>query len=236
MKSGVLAIAATFTLLAASAAPLSPNASYMANMKASDRNEEAVFEHLQPVLNANALAGRLYYEGMCKTGGERDIWFPEIETTASPIGTGLAAVRGVFVPRISVEDARNGLVRITIGNVPRALLSTRLARVKLTPEDRYNALLAVRTIESAPEARDAMEMTGFNSPITTMSFPITMPAPGLPHLPEEMMDVTLDEALDMVARTFGGVVLYGACDRERRFFLQYSPRERVFGLGTPGAE
>jgi hypothetical protein len=34
---------------------------------------------------------------------------------------------------------------------------------------------------------------------------------GLPHLPGSVNDVTVDQALDMIAKTWGGPVVYGAC-------------------------
>ncbi|MGC2405114.1 MAG: hypothetical protein WA431_01755, partial [Candidatus Cybelea sp.] len=37
------------------------------------------------------------------------------------------------------------------------------------------------------------------------------PVKGAPHLPELMQNVTLDEQLDAVARTFKGIVTYGVC-------------------------
>jgi hypothetical protein len=34
----------------------------------------------------------------------------------------------------------------------------------------------------------------------------------LPHLPASMKDLTMDRALDAVAKTFGGIVIYETCE------------------------
>jgi hypothetical protein len=47
---------------------------------------------------------------------------------------------------------------------------------------------------------------------------------GAPHLPPLMTNVTVDDALDSVAQTFKGIVLYGACtqpDGKELFDINY---------------
>jgi len=41
-------------------------------------------------------------------------------------------------------------------------------------------------------------------------YPIVSADPKLPHLPASMTDVTVDEALDRIAQTFGGLVIIGS--------------------------
>jgi hypothetical protein len=46
---------------------------------------------------------------------------------------------------------------------------------------------------------------------TVLDVIVRGPSNGAPHLPKVMQNVTVDEALDSVARVFNGVVLYGTC-------------------------
>lgn len=53
---------------------------------------------------------------------------------------------------------------------------------------------------------------------------VSGPAEGAPHLPPLMQSVTVDDALNSVARTFEGIVLYGTCsqpDGKELFKIDY---------------
>lgn len=180
----------------------------------SRANEDALIKPLQTALNTGGYVGRLYFQAACNPRiSEYDIRFPDF-AARTPKGRGVRAVRSVFsssAPVTVIED--EGIARITLGTVPRAILNTRIRRLTLTPIDQYNAIMAIAAIQSAPEFRAAMDELGVRTPVTTLSYPMQMPAPGLPHLPEILTDITVDRALDEVARTFGGVVLFGACGR-----------------------
>lgn len=198
-------------------------------------NQDAVLRPLQTALAGGGFVGRLYYQGVCddkiKGFGPR---FPKI-AARQPQGRGLAAVQSVFGPDTKdisvVGDA--GVVRITVGYVPDLILKTKVAVVKFTPEDQYNEVLAIAAIEDAPEVHATMERHGIRTPITTLSYPMRMPAPGLPHLPEYLSNLTVDQALDEVARTFGGVVHYGECNCN--FYISFSTLGEFDDLTRPNS-
>jgi hypothetical protein len=48
-------------------------------------------------------------------------------------------------------------------------------------------------------------------PPAVFSGGVVEPATGLPHLPKSLENVTMDEALDRVAQTFGVLISYGEC-------------------------
>jgi hypothetical protein len=48
-------------------------------------------------------------------------------------------------------------------------------------------------------------------PPRPFSIGIAQPADGFPHLPAVITNVTMDQALDIVAKTFKGIVLYKFC-------------------------
>jgi hypothetical protein len=46
---------------------------------------------------------------------------------------------------------------------------------------------------------------------------LVQPAGGLPHLPGVLTDLTVDQALDVVAKTFRVIVLYGFCPSSAQY-------------------
>jgi hypothetical protein len=63
---------------------------------------------------------------------------------------------------------------------------------------------------------------GLRVPPTLINEIMVQPAEGLPHLPSTMTNVTMDKALDMVARTFRGVVIYGACTEPHLYRIDFT--------------
>ena len=101
--------------------------------------------------------------------------------------------------------------RISMGNVNHRLLTTRIHKLSLDPDQQYNSRDAIWAIEEAKEVQARMRELGLSRPPVVFSGPMAVPAPELPHLPELITDATMDEALDRVAQTFGGLVTYGEC-------------------------
>lgn len=56
-----------------------------------------------------------------------------------------------------------------------------------------------------------MGKLGISVPTRYYHYRLLQPADDLPHLPAEILNVTMDQALDMIARTWGVIVFYGAC-------------------------
>jgi len=75
----------------------------------------------------------------------------------------------------------------------------------------YNPVLAVSAIENTQEVKAAMHRLGVRPVQTLAAQLLIQPAPGLPHLRSSIKDITVDQALDLIAETFNGIVVYGAC-------------------------
>jgi hypothetical protein len=127
--------------------------------------------------------------------------------------TEITAVRQIFRddPNVTVMQDRDGMLRITIGSVSTAILQTRIQTLALDPIEQYSAPSAVVTIENAPELRTAERRLDVHLKQGMINIIVSGPIPGAPHLPKLMQNVTADEALDSVARTFKGIVTYGIC-------------------------
>ncbi len=201
---------------------------------ASVGHEDAVISYLRPALRYAGGAVRIYYAGECRaaeydTSGKLQLLFPPVVLQAPLQGaTGVDAVRQIFRndANVVVTQDRSGMVRIMIGSVPTALLQTRVQALTLNPYDQYSALSALFKIEDAPEL-DAAErrLDVYPVPFQIIDIILSGPIPGKPHLPKLMQNVTIDEALDSMVRTFEGIVMYGICKRpggKYLFILDYT--------------
>jgi len=183
----------------------------------SQHNQETALKYLRPALVSRGGAGRIYYSAACRTKDGETLPFPRVEVRPPSKGTtGLVAVCEIFKndKHVMVSEDRSGMMRITIGQPASALLQTRIHSLTLKPHERYNAQFAISAIENTTEVEVAERKLGFDHPITVFSTSIVMPGKGLPplpHLPASIRDMTMDRALDAVARTFGGIVIYETC-------------------------
>ena len=172
------------------------------------RNKEVLRKHLQPVLGPRGGASRLYYADCAPNA------FPRFNLQqTSGTQTGLAAVRRIFEKdtRVSVAQGPSGIVRIYVGKVPLEILRTKIHSLKFTADQRYTPELALIAIESSGYVEAAMRDLKLEHPVVWSSIRVMEARPDLPHLPPSIAEVTLDEAYDLVARTFGGMVVFKAC-------------------------
>lgn len=185
----------------------------------SARNE--FLKLLWPVFNASSSsAGRLYYQLATCDAEDRSIPYPRIQLRSAADGeTGLTAVRHIFRANehVAIAEDAPGIIRIRIGKVPDTILNTRLSTIRFSPLDQYNEVRAIAAIENAPETHDAMQRLKLHIPIIVFDYLLTQPAEGLAHLPSSMTNVTVDQALDTIARTFKGVVVYAYCSPPSTF-------------------
>jgi len=196
------------------AVPLPP--AQQGGPSASARNEGAVLKYLRPALKSSGKAPRVYYRASCQGKGGNPVPFPRTEVQPPSKGkTGVAAVREVFRDDkdVTVTEGRTGIIRIRIGKAPDAFLQTKISLLTLKPMEQYNPTLAVSAIESTGEVEAAMRRLGVRPVQAIGTQLIAEPAKGLPHLPSSMKNVTVDQALDSIAKTFKDVVVYGACVR-----------------------
>lgn len=186
-------------------------------------NGKTAIKYLGSALRNGGKGARIYYRGSCQNGigaltsdrGAPSVSFPSVDVQPpSGDGSRLAAVRAIFrnEKTTKVEERPSGIIAITIGEVPDAMLQTRLSPLKLTPIQQYNAFEAIEAIEGTDEVQVAMRTLGLHLQILFHGELLVPPgAKGYPHLPASISSVTLDEALDSIAIKFKSIVAYGVC-------------------------
>lgn len=180
----------------------------------SERNWHHFLQYLAPVLKSAGGVGRLYYRADCWTERGDGILFPWLELVApAKSKTGLTAIQDIFrkEKQVTVTEGRSGIYRISMGNVSYELLSTKIHVLTFTPRQRYNVQDAIWAIEQTKEVEGKVRELKLEYPPTVFTGRVLEPAAGLPHLPMSLRNVTMDEALDRVAQTFGELITYGEC-------------------------
>jgi len=180
----------------------------------SERNRHQFLQYLIPVLRAAGGVGRLYYRTDCWTEDGDGILFPQLELEApAQTQTGSAAIRDIFrnERQVTVTEGQSGISRISIGKVSYELLHTKMHLITFKPSERYNDNQAISAIERTKEFQAKLRELKIEHAPTIYSGRVLEAAPGLPHLPASLRNMTVDEALDQVAQTFGGLVTYGEC-------------------------
>lgn len=183
---------------------------------------------LKPVLLSAGKVARVYYAGICE--GQDRVYFVlplVVETQAPPSNeVGLRAVRALFRNKdgVSVSEGADGIIRIVIGQVPMAILDTKIPTITFDPIQQYTEKMAIWAITDSDEVSRAEKRLGMRipGPVVRNSF-ATEPAEGRPHLPESLTNVTLDQALDTVATTFDGIVMYGVCEEQQWYGIYFVP-------------
>jgi hypothetical protein len=176
-------------------------------------NEDAVLKYLRPALNSAGKAGRLYYRGACQQESGDPIPFPLIETRLPSRGeTGLAAVREIFQndKDVTVTEGLSGIIRIRIAETSTEILETKISLLTLNRMEQYNPGDAISAIERTKEVEAAMRKFGLRLPLNLGGLE-SLPTNMRPHLSPSMKNVTVDQALDSIAKTFRGIVVYGEC-------------------------
>lgn len=217
-----IAVAGVFLLGASTICSGAPSAEdhNNATRDARAKAEYEMFTDLTTALVATGKFARIYvHDDPCQVGELGWLVFPEMKFRAPAKGQkGLEAIRYMFGddPHTEVSEDPSGMVRITIGKVSAELLGTKVHSLAFSQRAQYNPQLpvpdgSIDTILSAPEVKTVMAKLKVS---TIGGFFEIIEAPPIetdPHLPPSMNDVTVDEALDIVARTFGGVVSYEEC-------------------------
>jgi len=188
---------------------------------------------LWPALDYGERVGRIYYRGSCQLRLDADpaASCPQLNVQPPSNGiSGVAAVRDIFRHEkdVSVKETDPGIIRIRIGSVPDAVLRVTISNLVLTPEEQYNYWLAIFKIENAPEVQSAMRDLKIRIPVRTVSIGIAQPADGLPRLPGVLTNVTMDQALDLVAKTFKGIVLYGFCTPPDQYQIDFADARYIY--------
>lgn len=188
------------------------------------RNESAVLQYLLPVLKKYGMAGRIYYTTSCHADKGYPNSFPKMNVQP-PLkdATGLAAVMHMFrsEKHIKVTESPVGIIRVRVGRVPDAVLQTKISSITLSSMEQYNPSMAISALENSEDVHVTMNKLGIHVASRVTNLGIVLPARGLPRLPGSLSNVTMDQSLDLIARVFGGVVIYGDCTKSRTFFVDF---------------
>ncbi|MGH6890423.1 MAG: hypothetical protein ACREHF_14725 [Rhizomicrobium sp.] len=182
-------------------------------------------KYLWPTLNAVDEAGRVYYNSSCPEDTNYQIPFPPVDVQSPPKSArGFAAVQAIFVrsEKTVVTAGGPGIIRVRIGSVSESILRTNISAIRMAPLARYNAGLAINAIESTPEIQSAERHLGIRLPSLPFDMLVAQPRQGLPHLPELLTNLTMDQALDDVAKTFQGIVEYGYCSPPSTYDITFT--------------
>jgi hypothetical protein len=226
MKSLGLTAFATVTLIGlCGCAARRPNASAGRAEPLADRavqRPDVVFRYIGAALGRSPECCRLCYCGTYLAGKFPargsfrfpEVMFPRIPARSPPRGeTGVAALRAVFRgdKDVVVRKGRSGVIRVYIGRVSPDILDAKLRSLALTKTERYSAELSIDKIADSAAVEKAARRFGFRQSGGILDVIFSGPVPGTPHLPARIEGVTVDQALDKVAKTFGVIVCYGEC-------------------------
>lgn len=189
------------------------------NVASSEHTRAIVLENLKMALAPSGQAARIYFSGSCDKDEVGDLLFPVVNVQVpAEQGRGLESVQQMFQgdANVVVSEDRSGVIDIIIGNPSTEILNTRLSSLSFSQEAQYNPNgpgNAIASIEDTKEFKIA-SMTLKVNPIEVFYDSLQMPAvETLPHLPPLIKNITVDQALDSIAKVFRGVVVYGECKK-----------------------
>lgn len=215
-------------LLFSTAFGLTEAASQNASVALDERNRDQVLKLLVPVLRMSKAPCRLAFSGVCANDTFPFPVFPRVNVMPPKGKETLASVREIFKEdkNTSVTRSPSGMIRITLGQPPLALLETRLRSIRFTTEQAYNGWRAVGAVLNANEVGLAMKQRHLEKGIKMDVGPLAVQEQGrkLPHLPAVIKNQTMDQVLDLIAKTFGGIVIYETCaapDGKRLVYLDF---------------
>jgi hypothetical protein len=179
--------------------------------------QDTVLEYLRDVAWSSRKAIRLYYQADCQpmknSVVDYSVPFPFFPLQSPPADkTGIAAVREIFknAKDVTISEEPPGIIRIWIGKVPTEILRTRISLLTLDRQAQYDPSSAIGAIESTKEVQAAKTSLGL-SDAPVVGGLVALAENGLPCLPASMKNITVDQALDMIAKTWGGPVVFGIC-------------------------
>lgn len=188
-----------------------------------------MIDALEPILRQHNKVVRIYFQS--ESEFEHDpFWgcrFPRIRLApASEDKSVIAAVRSIFrrAHDVVVAEERQGVISIIIGAPSGAILKTKFPVLNFTPEEQYNAPLALGAIRAADILQKAeFQIKRGGTPLPCMCL-VTQPNDRSPHLPSTVTDMTLDEILDLVALTFRTDISYGECELPGQYTVGQNTR------------
>jgi hypothetical protein len=183
---------------------------------------DAGLSAVMQVLSKVHASGSLEYWGRCETHFNR-FELPKLRLSGKVTADDpVAALSELFRddPEMRVGLDENGFIRMVDANTPADLLQVRIKHIPLKRDDifpptdvRFDSRDALGVILLAPEVLAFMKSHNIEQrfPFEFVTGRRPMPSPALPHLSQEMNNVTLSQALDDVLRTFPGLWVYEVC-------------------------
>lgn len=173
------------------------------------------------VLSKADASGSLEYWGRCDSGPGKRFDFPKIRSGQKVGDDPVAALSEIFAddPEMRVTRDADGFIRMVETDVPKDLLEVRISHISFKqesypPEDvRYDPRDALWVILSTPEVAAFMKTHEIGRPsvFENANGRRARPSPLIPHLPTDLNNVTLSQALDNMLQTFPGLWIYENC-------------------------
>lgn len=173
---------------------------------------------LAPLLSyvkANGVSVWIEYHTSCTSDVSEEIPLDlEINSdTKNGKGDALSAIQDMVQgdEGVSVSELRPGLVGIKSDVAGPPILQAKLVNLELTETDRYNPTYAIWAGISA--SRASLQALRVRHILTTGGGLGELPSKNRPHLNPSAKYETLENLLDDVTGTFGGILVYKECKR-----------------------
>lgn len=193
------------------------------------RNEYVLMKNLVPVLNKAGLGARIYYATDCPADIKSAYYpYPFPATNVHPSSenlSGFDAVRELFRadPNVEVSENLSGVIDIVIGKPSTALLKTHITEIKLEAEEHWNPPFTINAVRSNAEVQTSAMKLGIHlDQLQGLSVMAGHHKQGDPFLAGPLKNLTLDQALGLVAQELKVVVLYGACVKQNYVSIDYT--------------
>jgi hypothetical protein len=185
-----------------------------------------VLRYVWPAVQSAKASGRIYFSTACTRPDQYRVPFPKTDVQLPPKDAlPLAALHAAFQGDKDVAIAEDhGVIRVRIGNPPETVLSTKISQLNLTPEAQYNPEDAMGDILQAKEVTVAEKNLRIVFPLGMSDHIVAPPLEENPHLPKSIRGISVDQAFDMVAKTFGVIVIYGSesCSVEHMIDIDFT--------------
>jgi hypothetical protein len=182
----------------------------------SGRKDFAARSTMADVLGKTPFSGSLEYSGDCDDKSQE---LPILPTVRVPLkdreSSALVMLREMFADnhKMQVTQETGGMIRMVESDVPKELLDVTIR--KLSFSGIYDPKSAEAMIISASEVQDFMKAHGIERGSDRFRFAVRGlrqgPEPGLPHISEDLDNVTVEQALDHLLKTFPGLWVYQNC-------------------------
>lgn len=149
--------------------------------------------------------------------------------------TDLSQVSYLFAKskKVTISRSKSGQLRIFVGDVSEELLRTRITRISFGTTERYNEIDAIIAITRTKEIQAKLRELGVKQPLAFYPGASQGPDRRVPHLPTSIRDVTMEDAMDHVAETFGCLIIYArwTVNGTPLFNVGFAQGEDFEGLG-----